>query len=457
MHNKPVNKTQKGAFRPLFLCLNKRMLNPLIAGTFFLAIFTSGLLALWVKPFLVLASVVALVPASMRGTYRFDPLDALVLGLFALMLVSIGWAMEPFYTATSMIIMALLPVFYLTARMVDVPRIWLIGATTLAALMPWGWAISGQGVTFLPWLNVNQFALFVNLGLSLAIMRLYKGSNAPTWLWGCILVMQAAVMLSESRSSATLCLITPILAAALLGFGPHWKKALILFATGLVFLVAIQGAALGILADQTDLTSLQVRLMVWSAAFQAFLERPILGAGIGNFVAAYAPLRDASDPTSGLSAHNDMLHMMVELGVIGAILVCGMAVLALRTIWADKALLLAFLVFGAQGLMTTLWPHPAILMMLAILLAGLVHKESVAPVHAGFQKTLWVGLMIWLGYTLLVTLAGVEMRRAVAAFESGDLQAGVAHLNAANHYYMPDDPRATALLLRIREELESLH
>ena len=433
------------------------MVNLLITVTFFLAVATSGLLALWVKPFLVLAAAAILIIATMRGTYRFDPMDGVVLALFALMLASVCWAIMPFYAATSLIIMALLPVFYLTGRLVDVSREGLIAVAAAVAAFPLGWVVMGQNVTFLPWLNVNQFALFVNLGLCLAVIRVLQDDKPAMWLCGCIAVMQMAVMLSESRSAATLCLLIPVLALVLVGWHGHWRKASVILASGLVFLIVVQGAALGILVDQTDLSGMQIRFMVWSGAVQAFAQNPFFGAGLGNFVAAYAPLRDATDPTSGLSAHHDILHLLVELGALGGVLVVGLVVLACRHAWRDKAVFLALAVFFAQGMMTTLWPHPAVLMFLALLLAVAVPRQGGGAIHPHGQKILWVCAMVWLGYTALVTLGGVEMRRAAFAMQNGDLQGLVTHLNAANHYYMPDDPRAEGWLAQIRQQLETLH
>lgn len=84
-----------------------------------------------------------------------------------------------------------------------------------------------------------------------------------------------------------------------------------------------------------------LRLVLWSAAFDAFLENPLVGLGIGNFRAVDQVFPDLKFiPTwrwvQGMSAHNVILHYLAETGLFGTLSLLALTVagvrMAIRTI-----------------------------------------------------------------------------------------------------------------------------
>lgn len=77
------------------------------------------------------------------------------------------------------------------------------------------------------------------------------------------------------------------------------------------------------------------RVHIWQAAFGLVRDHFWLGTGIGTFFLYYPSVRLPLDQSAGFMAHNDVLQMAVETGVLSAIL-CAvfMVCMAVRTIKA---------------------------------------------------------------------------------------------------------------------------
>jgi hypothetical protein len=87
------------------------------------------------------------------------------------------------------------------------------------------------------------------------------------------------------------------------------------------------------MTGETFLSSYLARIELWHNAVMAWLDRPFLGHGIGSFEQAFAPHRgdhawfldrtilDVPWYAAG-AAHNAILQILIETGLIGLIL-CG--------------------------------------------------------------------------------------------------------------------------------------
>ena len=76
--------------------------------------------------------------------------------------------------------------------------------------------------------------------------------------------------------------------------------------------------------------TLTVRRVIWSGAFRAFLDRPILGWGPGSFQKVFPAYRNPAYHLLGVShntlhAHCEYLEMLLDTGLLGAILWAGLA------------------------------------------------------------------------------------------------------------------------------------
>ena len=62
------------------------------------------------------------------------------------------------------------------------------------------------------------------------------------------------------------------------------------------------------------------RFLIWPAAWQMFLDKPIFGWGIGLFSFLYKQYKPPISTEPGYFAHNDYLQILLELGPIGLLL-----------------------------------------------------------------------------------------------------------------------------------------
>ena len=74
-----------------------------------------------------------------------------------------------------------------------------------------------------------------------------------------------------------------------------------------------------------EIGTIQLRLMLWEAAFRAFLSHPINGIGLGQFAvlsenfSSFGMSSIFKENVGGLSAHNITLSYLSETGIIGII------------------------------------------------------------------------------------------------------------------------------------------
>lgn len=77
-------------------------------------------------------------------------------------------------------------------------------------------------------------------------------------------------------------------------------------------------------------TSVQTRYAMWVVAWNAFLEAPLLGHGVGNFTTVYTDHFARYGLTEGLVfyptvslPHNLVMHLLAETGLVGTLLILG--------------------------------------------------------------------------------------------------------------------------------------
>lgn len=101
-----------------------------------------------------------------------------------------------------------------------------------------------------------------------------------------------------------------LLAAAGLALGAY-------IAANLLLQGAI-GTRLSTLADPAGAAF--PRLLIWKGSLQMALDHPWLGTGLGTYYLLWPQYRDPTDSTLGFFAHNDYLHLWIEAGLAGPVL-----------------------------------------------------------------------------------------------------------------------------------------
>jgi len=198
----------------------------------------------------------------------------------------------------------------------------------------------------------NRYAQMLLVVLPLALFRLWD--ERQTWLrWcaaGCTLFILAGIVLSYSRGGIlTLGLVVFLL--VLLGH-LRWRHVLLagglavvlalIVAPGLLGRLSSMGAVPALLSDrktvQTD-GAVRGRLTEMLAAFNVFLDHPIVGVGPGHFTPYYS-VDYMSDPEVAFRrishprrAHNLYLEVAAETGILGLGSFLAVAVLALVRLW----------------------------------------------------------------------------------------------------------------------------
>jgi O-antigen ligase len=189
-----------------------------------------------------------------------------------------------------------------------------------------------------------QFALYL-------ITRREKGQfELPDWLyWGFIAAAAIAIPMTGSRAgflSACCAALSfyPVLRKATQKSG--WKNAMMLAILVAVMGIAIprlvSSAILARVAEGTDAYTFQTRVDAWERGLREWSKTPMLGVG----PACYSIAGLASGEKER-AAHNTFVSVLVETGLVGAVLYFAFWVLAirrvLRTQKADRYFWLVFL------------------------------------------------------------------------------------------------------------------
>lgn len=128
------------------------------------------------------------------------------------------------------------------------------------------------------------------------------------------------------------------------------------------------------------------RIVLWRSAFEMWKEHPWLGVGAGRFDAHFldaqaTALASMEHPKAGLktafnSAHNLLLHLMAELGLIGILLWLSITLLLAQNIWRYRYRLLspqwpalaAASMLWIQGMFNISMTNPFPVLLFALLL-----------------------------------------------------------------------------------------
>jgi type IV secretory pathway VirB2 component (pilin) len=200
----------------------------------------------------------------------------------------------------------------------------------------------------------NDVARFLDMGLPMA--ALLAGSESR-WMgrllaWGYLPVGLAAVLLTASREGV----MAALLAMAGCGVVLLRNRPRRLIATALAAPVCAAGVWLAVpretlerlmtIPEQVASGSFNQREDIWAAGWQAFVRSPFAGSGTGSFVSAagLAPID---------TAHNTLLSIVVQGGVVALLLFSVIVVLSGMRVWGLQGDLgIAFQTALAVWLMT---------------------------------------------------------------------------------------------------------
>lgn len=110
---------------------------------------------------------------------------------------------------------------------------------------------------------------------------------------------------------------------------------------GAVFFLPGIGERLGSLAHIAGAATLARRVPIWEAGWGAFLDRPILGHGPGQFERVMRDYRSPDYWTTGSEdviphAHNEPIELLADGGIVGLLLFGWVVTAALHSAWGAK-------------------------------------------------------------------------------------------------------------------------
>ena len=203
--------------------------------------------------------------------------------------------------------------------------------------------------------------------------------------WLQVALCTTAVLLTGSRAAvvtlATALIIVPVLAA-------RWSRVQRLSALA-VFLIAAVGSAyivprsewtrlMGI-SHEVQEGTLSHRTQIWAAGMEVFRENPLVGVGAAGFQDAIITKLDVP-----YVAHNTFISVLVELGVIGAMLLLGLLLAmfycGLRLPALEKRLWVMMLLVWSVGVTSGVWEYRKTTWLIFGLLAA--HASAITTERA---------------------------------------------------------------------------
>jgi len=170
------------------------------------------------------------------------------------------------------------------------------------------------------------FAVGLPLALYLALDQSLHASRVQVWTaWLYLPLASIAILLTGSRSG----LVDGVVALGAIPFllsrssRTRIYTLLAIFASLLCVVLTLIPAGtwhiLSTVGEQMQSGDLDKRVKVWRFGWQAFLESPLFGSGVGSFRWASGTL---------YNAHNTYLEVSVEQGVAGLFLILGLIVIS---------------------------------------------------------------------------------------------------------------------------------
>lgn len=339
---------------------------------------------------LLLVSVPAILRAGRMSTP--GPLHVFTLAVFLWMCATSLWSIDPSTTLArlpgyfqELMIVALAAEF--AADEYDLRNLfcaWSLGSWVLAVLTAAAFVANAAAGTQIRFVaagqDPNDVARFLAFGLPVSAFVFH--ADPRRWArWPALLYIPAgtiAILLTASRGGFVACLLALAGSAVLLARS-HRR---LVFSSALAFplfavcvsllLPAGSLARLASIAGQLQGGDLNQRVNIWDAGWHAFLDAPFFGHGAGTFVSAagLAPID---------TAHNTVLSVLVEGGIVGLCLGIVLVACAVAMAFAARgalriALLTLLAVFCVASMVGTTGESRMTWLLFA--LVGLAHRLS---------------------------------------------------------------------------------
>jgi len=266
----------------------------------------------------------------------------------------------------------------------------MMGHTAAQQAAAWGrieWDTSRYSISGI---NANDLGLILALSVPMIFYVLVsaKGRLVKLLCWAQLLAGFTAILLTGSRGS----LVAAAVGLAMFPLTVSWQSRSQRFASAIagVGLVACgaylvpQSSWLRIFQLGSELSegTLTHRTVLWAAGLDAFRNHPLLGVGSGAYGLTILKVADFSYKTGNAAnavAHNTFLSVLVELGVVGALLLfmllASMLYSAIRMRYLERCLWISLLLTWMIGVSALTWEYRKPTWLLFSLLAAHVYSR----------------------------------------------------------------------------------
>lgn len=216
----------------------------------------------------------------------------------------------------------------------------------LASLLVIPDQLSASASAILAMRNANVTGFYLALTSAVTLAFLIQSVRWRQWVWVSIVTLvliahYAGIAFTGSRAGAGMAVVGAVV-LLVLGFG--WRRAIPFFV--LIFLIATAAALMfdsrlaGRLSEGLGDNFLSDRHHIWSCGWNAFLQSPLLGYGPDNFDPVSRGVLGAIDGCqfSSDQAHNLMLNVLVDTGLIGTAAFIWLVVEVVRRLWSARAI-----------------------------------------------------------------------------------------------------------------------
>ena len=221
-------------------------------------------------------------------------------------------------------------------------------------------------------INANDLGLVLAISMPMAFYLAVssKGPAVKLLCWLQVVAGMTAILLTGSRGSLLAALVSltmlPLIASRL----PLSQRlvssaaCVALVACALYLVPRASWSRILEFGSEISNGTLTHRTLLWTAGLDAFRDRAFLGVGAGAYGIAMIKSADFSYITGNAAngvAHNTFLSVLVELGVVGALLLVGfLAALlycALRMRYVERCLWITLLSTWAVGAFALTWEY----------------------------------------------------------------------------------------------------
>lgn len=213
-------------------------------------------------------------------------------------------------------------------------------------------------------INENDIGLMLALSIPFSLYLVIQEKNNKKVLlyWFQIAASLGTIALTASRGAAIATCIALTLLPLTFRYLPKWRRSgyLLLGAVSLIgafFVIpAASWSRLGTISSEIQSGTLTKRTVIWKAGLERFVEGPIQGVGAGAFSSAVQAKLDTP-----YAAHNSYLSVLVELGIVGAVIFAAIlfslvdAAFALPLI--ERRLWIVMLLTFMIGVFSLSWEH----------------------------------------------------------------------------------------------------